>query len=154
MLGKNGASPDESCHCLNLFPVRPWWNPSDMIPHVHVWACLLYISIHICIVTKVSGLSLGGPFSGLAMNRPKAVSQSTMSHMRKGNLFTSNSNAQMFSQIQHFPPDEDNTALLSHLKSLYVFQTTATYTWGNSTHQRCSNSLLYSTSPTNPPPRP
>nr|WAQ14797.1 REL proto-oncogene NF-kB subunit [Lateolabrax maculatus] len=31
---------------------------------------------------RISGLS-GGPFSGLAMNRPKAVSQSTMSHMRK-----------------------------------------------------------------------
>nr|XP_020478956.1 proto-oncogene c-Rel [Monopterus albus] len=31
---------------------------------------------------KISGLS-GGPFAGLAMNRPKAVPQSTMSHMRK-----------------------------------------------------------------------
>lgn len=34
----------------------------------------------------VSGLSLGGPFACLAMNRPKAVPQSTMSHMRKGNF--------------------------------------------------------------------
>ncbi|KAI3362940.1 hypothetical protein L3Q82_011614 [Scortum barcoo] len=31
---------------------------------------------------RISGLS-GGPFTGLAMNRPKAVSQSTLSHMRK-----------------------------------------------------------------------
>ncbi|XP_070771843.1 proto-oncogene c-Rel [Enoplosus armatus] len=31
---------------------------------------------------RISGLS-GGPFAGLAMNRPKAVPQSTMSHMRK-----------------------------------------------------------------------
>ncbi|XP_062256948.1 proto-oncogene c-Rel [Platichthys flesus] len=31
---------------------------------------------------KMSGLS-GGPFSGLALNRPKAVSQTTMSQMRK-----------------------------------------------------------------------
>ncbi|KAM6997543.1 proto-oncogene c-Rel [Tautogolabrus adspersus] len=31
---------------------------------------------------RISGLS-GGPFSGLSMNRPKAVPQSTMGHMRK-----------------------------------------------------------------------
>ncbi|XP_028278604.1 proto-oncogene c-Rel isoform X2 [Parambassis ranga] len=31
---------------------------------------------------KISGLS-GGPFAGLTMNRPKAVPQSTMGHMRK-----------------------------------------------------------------------
>uniref|UniRef100_UPI0037E7135E proto-oncogene c-Rel isoform X2 n=1 Tax=Semicossyphus pulcher TaxID=241346 RepID=UPI0037E7135E len=31
---------------------------------------------------RISGLS-GGPFAGLAMNRPKAVPQSTMGHMRK-----------------------------------------------------------------------
>lgn len=63
------------------------YNPSDMIPHVHVGAFPLYVSIHVCIVTKVSGISLGSPFAGLAMNRPKAVPQSTMSHMRKGSWF-------------------------------------------------------------------
>lgn len=39
----------------------------------------------VCIAAKVSRLFLGGPFSGLTMNRPKAVPQSTMSHLKRGN---------------------------------------------------------------------
>lgn len=38
--------------------------------------------------SEAPGLSLGGPFSCLAMNRPKAVLQSTRSPIRKGKCFT------------------------------------------------------------------
>ncbi|XP_041645593.1 proto-oncogene c-Rel [Cheilinus undulatus] len=47
---------------------------------------------------RISGLS-GGPFAGLSMNRPKAVPQSTMGHIRKAEL----SGLYLRQQQQHAP---------------------------------------------------
>lgn len=46
------------------------------------WLTWFHASTMAYSVCTNTGLSLGGPFSGLTMNRPKAVPQS---HMRKGN---------------------------------------------------------------------
>lgn len=70
---------------------------------------LLYFSKCVCFLTEVSALSLGGHFPGLAMNRPKAVSQSTMSHMRKGNLLNFPQISTILRQIHNF---HDNRIIL------------------------------------------
>lgn len=77
--------------------------------HYYDSAHFLYMPMHIFIVTKVSGLPSGGPFTGLTMNRPKAVSQTTMNNMRKGNCF--NLSSLVFAKYKYFHPYQDNTAL-------------------------------------------
>ncbi|KAM9726220.1 proto-oncogene c-Rel [Menidia menidia] len=54
---------------------------------------------------KIAGLT-NGPFAGLAMNRPKAVAHSSMTHMRKdtGNLFMKQSAATVQQQSTGFNP--------------------------------------------------
>ncbi len=63
----------------------------NVIPHVHALACH-FMLVYVYSIYFNRGFwpfSLGAPFACLAMNRPKAVPQSTMGHMRKGNFLIS-----------------------------------------------------------------
>ncbi|XP_008274737.1 proto-oncogene c-Rel [Stegastes partitus] len=71
---------------------------------------------------KMSGLS-GAPFSGLSMGRPKAVSQSTMSHMRKDltNMYLRQNNPMMQQQPvfnQPYQPGPQNVMMASPAPNL------------------------------------
>ncbi|XP_023281442.1 proto-oncogene c-Rel [Seriola lalandi dorsalis] len=81
---------------------------------------------------KISGLQ-GGPFAGLAMNRPKAVPQSTMSHMRKdlSNMYlrqppppTMQQQPTMFNQP--YQPGPQNMMMTSQAPNLQI-----SHSWAN-----------------------
>ncbi|XP_019943342.2 proto-oncogene c-Rel [Paralichthys olivaceus] len=81
---------------------------------------------------KISGLS-GGPFSGLALNRPKAVSQTTMSQMRKDpNMYlrehpvaTMQQQPPMFNQP--YQPGPQNVIMPSQAPNLHIGQSWANH---------------------------
>ncbi|XP_069030913.1 proto-oncogene c-Rel-like [Embiotoca jacksoni] len=80
---------------------------------------------------KLSGLSVG-PFAGLAMNRPKAVPQSSMSHMRKdpNNMYLRQTAPTMqqpdtvFNQLYQAGPQ--NVMMTSQAPNLQI-----SHSWGN-----------------------
>ncbi|XP_018550151.1 proto-oncogene c-Rel [Lates calcarifer] len=77
---------------------------------------------------KISGLS-GGPFAGLAMNRPKAVAQSSMSHMRKdlSNMYLRRQPTPTMQQQpsifnQSYQPGPQNVLMTSQAPNLQINQ--------------------------------
>ncbi|XP_022048827.1 proto-oncogene c-Rel [Acanthochromis polyacanthus] len=73
---------------------------------------------------KMSGLS-GAPFAGLAMSRPKAVSQSTMGHMRKDltNMYLRQNTPMMQQQSvfnQPYQPNPQNVMMTSPAPNLQI----------------------------------
>ncbi|XP_047459712.1 proto-oncogene c-Rel [Mugil cephalus] len=71
---------------------------------------------------KISGLS-SGPFAGLAMNRPKAVPQSNLGHMRKDNIYLRQTPPTMQQQLnvfnQPYNPGSHNVMMTSQASSLH-----------------------------------
>ncbi|KAG7511894.1 proto-oncoprotein c-Rel [Solea senegalensis] len=79
----------------------------------------------------------GGNFSGLAMNRPKAVSQSTMNHMRKdpNNMYLRQQTASTIQQQQQqqqpsmfnqpYQPGPQNVIMTSHVPNVQIGQSWA-----------------------------
>ncbi|XP_070697317.1 proto-oncogene c-Rel [Pempheris klunzingeri] len=81
---------------------------------------------------RISGLS-GGPFAGLAMNRPKPVPQSTMSHMRKdlSNMYLRQQHAQT---MQQQPAVFNQPYQSSHQTAMMTSQAPhvpASHSWAN-----------------------
>ncbi|XP_038593630.1 proto-oncogene c-Rel [Micropterus salmoides] len=81
---------------------------------------------------RISGLS-GSPFAGLAMNRPKAVPQSTMSHMRKdpSNMYMRQQPTPMVQQQpavfnQPYQPNTQNVMMTSQAPNVPV-----SHSWAN-----------------------